>query len=66
MTALHMTAKTRKFLKALQNTEDASTQIARHNAKIADALVRLGLAVIIPISTGGGWVALTEKGINLK
>ena len=57
-----MTSKAKALLKRLDQTEDGSLRLTKSNAKVADELKEAGLVSYIAISTGGAWVALTQKG----
>jgi hypothetical protein len=53
------------YLRLIGKTEDASIPLTRGYARQADELKAAGLAVYIPISSGGCHVALTRKGLDL-
>lgn len=59
-----MTKNVRRLLTHIGNTDEQCVTLQASNAKAADELVKLGLAIFIPISTGGSQVALTAGGIT--
>ena len=59
-----MTSKAKTLLRRIGDTKDASLKLTPATAKAAGELVREGSAILIPISNGGAWVALTAKGVQ--
>ncbi len=59
-----MTEKATRYLRLIGKTDDASVILTRGYAKAADELKQLGLAIFIPISSGGCHIALTAKGVE--
>jgi hypothetical protein len=58
-----MSKNAKKLLLKIGQTE-AALRLTKGNAKAADELKNLGLAVFISISTGGADVCLNEKGLE--
>ena len=59
---MNLSKKAEKLLVRIAQTEDESLKAVRSMAKAADELKNLGMAVFIPVSTGGFVIALTRKG----
>lgn len=59
-----MTRKAKILLCKIGKTADAAIRLTKGNSAASDELRRKGMATFIPESTGGGWVALTEKGLE--
>jgi hypothetical protein len=59
-----MTRRTKAYLKLIGDTDDKSLTLTKGFSKAAAELKNLDMAVYIPISSGGVWVALTAKGIE--
>lgn len=58
-----MSEAARKYLKLIGASEESSLRLTKAHTKAADELRSLGFAELIPISTGGCWVALTSAGV---
>ncbi len=60
-----LSKKALSLLKRIGNTEEASSTVGRKDLVTARELVSAGLAIVIPVSTGRGELALTGEGIEL-